>query len=291
MKKRFITGIFIALVFATVVAVSLTVFPQIFDIFVLCLSIGAAIEMCRALSHKFPAPITTIAVLSAVIGYGAFFVSENYFSINGVAVFFAVVLVMFLVSAIFCAISKKHSFGNALTTLLAMCYPVFVLAFMHGLNYIGIDQNAYRAAAILLLFIVTPLTDVCAYLVGSKLKGPKLCPKISPNKTISGAIGGLIGGIIGGMLIFTFAQFGILSSLGVGHLGSPMISGVHYLLLGLFGSVMTQAGDLIASAVKRRVEIKDYGKLLPGHGGIMDRIDGMMLNAAFLYLYLSVICL
>ena len=64
---------------------------------------------------------------------------------------------------------------------------------------------------------------------------------------------------------------------------------MHYLILGFAGALFTQLGDLIASYVKRQCEIKDFGKTLPGHGGILDRIDGMLLNAVFLYIYLMIL--
>ena len=128
-----------------------------------------------------------------------------------------------------------------------------------------------------------------AYFVGSWFKGPKLAPKISPNKTISGAIGGLVGGFVGAIAILLISRTGFLQ---VNEL--PFVASttgalfLHSALIGIIGSVFTQAGDLVASAVKRDVGIKDYGKLLGSHGGMMDRFDGMFFIAFFLYVYIVI---
>jgi phosphatidate cytidylyltransferase len=113
--------------------------------------------------------------------------------------------------------------------------------------------------AFLFVAAIVWLTDICAYAVGRTVGGPLLWPRVSPNKTWSGALGGLVGGIAGGVLV---AYAG-----GIGRLAIP---GVLALLL----SVLAQAGDLLESAIKRRFGVKDTSRLIPGHGGLMDRLDG-----------------
>jgi len=184
---------------------------------------------------------------------------------------------------------KRIDFNRFLTTLFVMLYPVTILMYMIGLNHIGVGENVYRSVGIMLLFIVSPLTDSMAYFVGSALGGPKLCPKISPKKTVSGAIGGLIGGMFGALIIYVLAFTGALDFMGVGLFGTK-IDIVHFLLLGFLGAVSTQIGDLIASMIKRKCNIKDYGKLLPGHGGVMDRVDGMICSAVVYYVYFVFLC-
>ena len=104
-----------------------------------------------------------------------------------------------------------------------------------------------------------------AYLVGRAIGKHKLCPKVSPNKTIEGAIGGLLGGAIGGVLVWLIFN-------PVVNFFSPVLL---FILVGIFASVLNQAGDLFESYIKRRVGLKDMGKIMPGHGGVMDRVDGM----------------
>lgn len=143
-----------------------------------------------------------------------------------------------------------------------------------------------NAIALAFVFVVSSFTDAFAFFVGVIFGKHKLCPQISPKKTIEGSIGGIFGGLLGSALVyFLFDYFHIFGA----HFGLCFeglnLSTVHivltYVLIGLGGSIVTQIGDLIASQVKRYCEIKDYSRILGEHGGIMDRLDGIMLNAVF----------
>lgn len=143
-----------------------------------------------------------------------------------------------------------------------------------------------NAIGLAFVFAVSSFTDVFAFFIGVLFGKHKLCPEISPKKTIEGSIGGIFGGLIGsGLVFFLFDYFHIFGE----HFGLCFdglgLSTAHivvtYVLIGLIGSVVTQIGDLIASQVKRYCEIKDYSRVLGEHGGIMDRFDGIMLNAVF----------
>jgi phosphatidate cytidylyltransferase len=118
----------------------------------------------------------------------------------------------------------------------------------------------------LMLFAVTWAADIGAYAMGSILKGPKLWPRISPNKTWSGFVGGLICAALAG-LGMTTALAAIELSWGTA------------LFIGFVGGLATMAGDLWESILKRRFGVKDSGDLIPGHGGLMDRVDGLMFAA------------
>ena len=110
---------------------------------------------------------------------------------------------------------------------------------------------------------VTWAADIAAYLFGSLIGGPKLWPRFSPNKTWSGFVGGLLAGLVAGAVITAFLDMGRLT----------IFWGA---ALGLAGALATMAGDLWESALKRRFGVKDAGKLIPGHGGLLDRVDGLM---------------
>ena len=118
--------------------------------------------------------------------------------------------------------------------------------------------------ALLFLFANVWITDIFAYFCGRAIGGPLLWPKVSPKKTWSGAVGGLVGGVA--------ASVAVAYASGIGRLG---IVGVMALVL----SVLAQAGDLFESAVKRRFGAKDASHLIPGHGGLMDRLDGFLVAA------------
>jgi phosphatidate cytidylyltransferase len=119
-------------------------------------------------------------------------------------------------------------------------------------------------AAILFLFTVVWLTDISAYFVGRAVGGPKLLPQVSPNKTWSGAIAGTLASVIGGAVVAH--QFGIINLFAVA-------------LVALILSVVAQIGDLLESAIKRQFGAKDASGLIPGHGGLMDRLDGFLTAA------------
>jgi phosphatidate cytidylyltransferase len=116
-------------------------------------------------------------------------------------------------------------------------------------------------AAILFLFAVVWSTDTAAYLVGRTLRGPKMAPQISPNKTWSGAIAGAAAAVLGGFAISRLA--------GLDDLATPAA-------LALLLSIAAQCGDLFESAIKRQFNVKDASGLIPGHGGLMDRLDGFI---------------
>jgi phosphatidate cytidylyltransferase len=127
------------------------------------------------------------------------------------------------------------------------------------------SDASFGFAAILFLFVIVWLTDITAYFVGRALGGPKLMPRVSPNKTWSGAIGGTAAAMAGGVIVAS--QFDIR--------GLAAAAAAAFVL-----SVISQAGDLLESAVKRRFNAKDASQLIPGHGGLMDRLDGFVTAAA-----------
>jgi phosphatidate cytidylyltransferase len=119
-------------------------------------------------------------------------------------------------------------------------------------------------AALAFLFATVWATDIFAYLTGRRLGGPLLWPRLSPKKTWTGAIGGLVGGVVAGVPV-AYASAGT----------HPVAAGVLALIL----SIAAQGGDLLESSVKRRFGAKDTSALIPGHGGVMDRVDGFLVAA------------
>lgn len=118
------------------------------------------------------------------------------------------------------------------------------------------------AVAVIFVFVVVWATDTAAYFAGRLIGGPKLAPRFSPKKTWSGAIGGAVAGVIAGLLVVGLAGLG---------------GGLATALIALLLSVVGQVGDLAESAMKRHFGVKDSGVLIPGHGGIMDRLDGLVV--------------
>lgn len=301
-KNRVITGTIIALAYVTIFLLATYAHPICFDVFILLLSAFGVYEMTRAVSKFTSEPIFALDVITVAVGFGAFWFAQYYFqrSAAGMTGYFVALAVMILITVLVVALSKKYVKGNAVSTIFVMLYPTALLMFAVGINYF-VDWNSpmgiisaslpYRNAGIALMFLVPALTDVFAYQIGSAIKGKKLCPSISPNKTISGAVGGLLGGVVGAGIVLLLSYIAVSARINL--FGLKMLTdgwgttAVNYIILGLFGSVFDQIGDLAASFVKRRAAIKDYSNLLPGHGGILDRVDGFMFTGVFYYIYFA----
>jgi len=129
------------------------------------------------------------------------------------------------------------------------------------------DGDRQGLLTILFLFATVWATDIMAYFVGRALGGPRLAPSISPGKTWSGAVGGAAGGVVTGLLMTILSGY----------------AGVALFVIALVLSVVSQIGDLFESWVKRRHGVKDSSQLIPGHGGVMDRVDGLVAAAFALY--------
>lgn len=301
-KDRVITGTFIAIVYIAVFLLSMYIHPIFFDVFIFAVAVCATYEMCKAVANFTSEPIFIIDLIAVVLGFAGFWFAQYFFktSASGMTGYFITLVVMILVTVLTTAFSKVYVKGNAISTIFVMLYPNALLMFAMGINYfmsagmeVGtISSLPFRNAGIALMFLVPALTDVFAYQIGSAIKGKKLCPSISPNKTISGAIGGLLGGVVGAGLVCLLTY--LATEFNVNLFGLAMLTEnwattiVNFVMLGLFGSVFDQIGDLAASFVKRRSGIKDYSNLLPGHGGIMDRVDGFMFCGVFFYMYFAV---
>jgi phosphatidate cytidylyltransferase len=168
-----------------------------------------------------------------------------------------IVLGCFAVAALAAPLRRMWCAGGIVYAAAIVIAPVLLrCAPPHGSNF--------AFAAILFVFVIVWLTDITAYFVGRSVGGPKLMRRVSPNKTWSGAIAGTVVAIAGGVIVA--AQFGIEGLIGVA-------------AVALVISIASQAGDLAESAIKRRFNAKDASQLIPGHGGLMDRLDGFVAAA------------
>ena len=126
-----------------------------------------------------------------------------------------------------------------------------------------------------MVFVIAFSTDTAAYFVGRAIGKTKLAPEISPKKTIAGAVGGLIASALFMVLYGIIMKFGFQMDLPV----------YLYAAVGFVGSIAGQCGDLTASMIKRKMGIKDFGKILPGHGGILDRFDSILFIIPLVYIF------
>jgi phosphatidate cytidylyltransferase len=175
------------------------------------------------------------------------------------------ILIGFLIAGIVVTAVAGWTFGRDLSAVAALAYAGFAaiaLAFLR-------DGDGAGLRAILFLFAVVWATDIAAYFTGKTFGGPKLAPSISPGKTWSGAIGGVVAGIVAGLVAAA-----VMGASATGRLA----------FAAMVLTVSAQAGDLFESAVKRRFGVKDSSHVIPGHGGVMDRVDGLVAAGFALYL-------
>lgn len=165
----------------------------------------------------------------------------------------------------------RRKSSNATGAVAAFLYVPVMMSFLLRTRSLSHGIWLY-----LLIFICSSVSDVCALAVGMAIGRHKLAPVLSPKKTIEGALGGIAGSALVSCLIAVLIRR-----------FEPGINAVPvFLTIGICGSIIGQTGDLAASAIKRNHGIKDYGHLIPGHGGIMDRFDSVIFTAPVIY-YLS----
>ena len=166
-------------------------------------------------------------------------------------------------------------------TVLPMAYPGFLFSMLASLQ--DIPNATMALAALLIAFFLASINDVFALFTGMALGKHKLSPEISPKKTIEGSIGGLIASAVFAMLVAWLLDraqaAGVAQALRIGE-AEAEFSIPGFAMMGVFAGAMSQIGDLTASLVKRHCGVKDYGTIFPGHGGIMDRFDGILFCGA-----------
>lgn len=284
---RSFTAIFIAIMYVVPIVLSFFVHGLFYDVLVLFLTLMASYEFVRAVSARYAKPIEGVVYANIILGYAAFKLVYELVpklrNSGATSMYFVSLTVCFIACVIIAMSGKKYNTDSVVSTLFVMIYPGTLMSYLMALNYLGANTHV----AILLAFIVTTLTDTMAYFVGSSVKGPKLCPTISPKKTISGAVGGLLGGIGGGVIVYFLAKADVLGCNNIVTAFVPNL--IHFLLLGFGAALFCQIGDLTSSYVKRACGIKDFGTILRGHGGFMDRVDGLIVSAAFIYIYFAVL--
>lgn len=170
-----------------------------------------------------------------------------------------------------------------LTDVMVSLLPILtiVLPGLCMISLAGIQPRPVQALMTALVFTVSVGSDTFALFTGTWIGGKKLCPKISPKKTVSGAIGGLVGAV--GLTVLA----GWIFALCFPDAGFPPLWA--HAIAGLIGGVAAEFGDLLASMVKRYCNVKDFGTLFPGHGGMLDRMDSILFSSVVIFCYYEVL--
>ena len=295
MKKRVISGILYVVILVAFYLMKIFV-PSVgniplgdfcFDILIYAFALIGTFEMLRAVKDKTTKAERVIVYIFSIVCIPACAFSEAFFTfgLHVVSVLFVVMSVA-LVSLLVIRYDETNV-ENLGTAFFSAVYPTLLLCLLvlsnHALELDGLAEVAFNSdLLILFIFVISPLSDCFAFLVGFSFKPffpRKFAPKISPNKTVVGAIGGLIGGLIGAAVIYFVYGWLFVGSFENMGFWLPV-----YLIIGFVSAGATEFGDLVESCIKRKTGIKDMGKIMPGHGGILDRIDGTLFATMTVYL-------
>ena len=163
--------------------------------------------------------------------------------------------------------------------IIGVCYLFFAFILAYFL------REKFSLGLFILVLIICVFTDLGGYIFGKIIKGPKLI-KISPKKTYAGAIGGIILSLVSALFYSKYTAIGAVTFLNLSLWTDIAINKIYFLFV-LFVSLISQSGDLLISYFKRLAKVKNTGNLLPGHGGLLDRIDGIIFAIPISYLLLS----
>lgn len=309
MKERVLTGsmIFLVLVFAFL-ARELSLY--VFDAFVIFMCIIGAYETSKLLAYMGYFNSNLFAMIYPILSYTVLLITilTNTTLIFAILWQFVLIIALMVINFAIQILAKKTTNNEIKTrkykesrtkfavmktlhTVFAMVYPTALLmslVLLNRISGIGIvtltidNPNLLGLVALLFAFLIPILTDTFSMLTGTVIGGKKLCPKISPNKTVAGAVGGVVFSVLIMLcLYFFFGAFGVFEELFF-EIGFKFW---HVLILTIIGSVICNFGDLFESLLKRKAKVKDSGTLLPGHGGMLDRIDSHVANAPWVLLF------
>ena len=294
MKKRVITGAAIAAVLVPAVY-----FGGIFFLIVgMFLSVVASYEMMSMFYKRGPALRKLrflVPILSGIMVLFAYFAAMDV--VNNMIYHFWVIT-SFIASIVICLavliFTRQSTAHDMMACIMTLVYCGLIMGYVISIEYITpIGTSEYldniikggRSFAYLIAIVVA--TDTLAYFIGSKYGKHKLAPEISPKKSVEGAVAGLIGGAIIGVVctfLFQMVKF------------TPSTTTIHKIIIifvifvfSLILSASVQVGDLVASKLKRSYEIKDFGKIFPGHGGVLDRFDSLIFAGAVYYVIVQFI--
>ena len=263
MKQRILSGAILVLFFAAVIVFNRS-FPLALTIAVALISAAAVAELIKALgvTRKWflAGPSLITAALIPFCDHDMEFMVYCLFTL---VVFSA--MIVYHEETTFKEVGVLYSMVILIPSALQTLVSLRDLSENHGMFYV------------LIAVLSAWVADAGAYFAGTFFGKHKLCPTISPKKTVEGAIGGMIVDVLVMLLC------GVIFSQAF-YQGQAHASYLVLLIIGLFGSVLSILGDLSFSIIKRSCHIKDFGQVIPGHGGILDRFDSVIFTAPFVYL-------
>lgn len=222
-------------------------------------------EFCNLVNLKKPLPIAI-----ALIGYALFAFFNNFESANNLLLTIATLFVSFqLIYFLFS--NKRQHLDTQSKYVYLIGYIVLPFIIIAKLPF---EQNTFAPKILIGIFLIIWANDTFAYVVGKTMGKRKLYEKISPKKTVEGFLGGLVFALI-------FSYF-----IAIYLVEQPIL---HWIIISLICSLFGTIGDLIESKFKRNAGVKDSGKIMPGHGGILDRLDSIIFVSPFIFLFYQIL--
>lgn len=285
MKKRIISGAVYAMLLAGVFMMKIFV-PAPWgnmglDALIYFFSLMGTFEMVRAMGDAISKSGKCVLTIFTLLCIPALVVFETLwgYGVECAATLFMGLVVVTLSLLVFRPSTTTLSGLGGI--LLGGIYPNALLCVLALTNHLPeVPMIGNSILAMVCVFVVSPIADVLAFTFGMTLRKKfpkKLAPAASPNKTVVGFLGGLLGGALAGAGIY-FVNQAIIGDFANMYIQLPVFIG-----LGLLISLATVLGDLTESAIKRNCGIKDMGNIMPGHGGVLDRVDGTMFAAVVVY--------
>lgn len=264
-KTRLVSGV--------IVAVAMLAFTWLGGIYLLGLLLAVSLigqyEFYSATGvlaeGRYINAITVIGYLFTIAYYTILYVSKG----SPFLLLFAAVAFLPVIMAVYVFTFPGFTSKEVTYTFFGAFYIGVMLGFVYLTRSLG--SGIY---VVWLIFFSSWFCDVFAYLTGMAFGKHRLCPKLSPKKSIEGAVGGIVVPAICGAVYGYFIR---------DHFGTGSFTMITFAILCAVGAAVSQIGDLSASAVKRNYDIKDYGRLIPGHGGILDRFDSVIFTAPMIY--------
>ncbi len=238
---------------------------------VLIISVLAAYEFMRVIAVKSSINMRTFTMLSAAalpaITYHCYGMPVREYFVCGTAVLF--------VSGIFADAIRRYDQGNPLYMgeLFGSLFAGVMIPWFLS-TMINVRMTRYGYLYVVLPFFISMSSDTGGYFFGKFFGNQKAFPEVSPNKTVAGCVGGILSALIGAML------FGLMAYL----LEGIRFNAFALIICGAIGSFASQLGDLAFSLIKRQCRVKDYGYILPGHGGVLDRFDSVIFSAPIIFM-------
>lgn len=271
--KRTITGVITLPVLAIILIFSNTIIMDIFTAIIACISMYEYFHCFKSTNKANPSQY--LGYIYCILIAFTHFVDERLLT----SIIIAIIPVSLVVLFAELVLSKgKKTVKDIAVTMLGICYIPLMLIYLSLVRDMELDHGLNGKILIWFVLIASWGSDIFAYFIGRHFGKHKLTA-VSPNKTVEGAVAGVVGAILLGIL------FAILCNTIWG-------VGINYLLIGCIMAVLSivgQIGDLAASSIKRYCEIKDFSELIPGHGGMLDRIDSIIFVLPFAFILFSLL--